>query len=206
MSLCACTPLWRAALDNMRASVEGPKPLELKQAEIDARPSYQLELQTSAGNAVLFLARQDRGLQFWVPVTKQVVMMRDGLVVRTTGFDDNLAGTRLGVDSPFHGGLNKVADGQTSERWIDLPNGYRYGVPLSSRFRKVRMERVRIVDREYELLRVDEDIRAPLLGLDATNRYWVDPQDGFVMQSLQQVTPDLQVLITQLRPYRGDGK
>jgi hypothetical protein len=132
--------------------------------------------------------------------------MRDGLVVRTTGFGDNLAGTRLGADSPFHAGLHKLADGQRSERWIDLASGYRLGIPVQSSFHKVGLERVSILERDYDLLRVDEDIRAPLLGLSATNKYWVDPKDGFVMQSLQQVTPDLQVAITQLRPYRGAGK
>lgn len=206
LSLCACSPLWRASLDTMRSAVEGPKPLDLSQAQVDALPYYQLELRSKAGNAVLLLARQEGDLQYWIPSTRQVVMMRDGLVVRTTGFDDNLAGTRLGADAPFHTGLNRVADGQASERWIDIPDGYRFGIPLKSRFQKVRIERVRILEHDYDLLRVDEEIDAPLLGLRATNQYWVDPQDGFVMQSLQQLTPELQVVITQLRPYREKGK
>ncbi|CDF82548.1 Protein of unknown function (DUF2886) [Pseudomonas knackmussii B13] len=206
LSLCACNPLMRASWDTMRAAVQGPQPLELNQAQVDALPYYQIKLQTQGGEAVLALVRLQGDLQYWLASSHQVVMMRDGLVVRTTGFADNLAGTRLGADSPFHTGLNKVADGQTSERWLDLASGYRYGVPVTSQFRKVGLERVSILERDYELLRVDEEISAPLLGFSATNRYWVDPQDGFVMQSLQQVTPDLQVAITQLRPYKGDGK
>ncbi|MCP1641854.1 hypothetical protein J2T41_001453 [Pseudomonas citronellolis] len=206
LSLSACNPLMQASWDTLRAATQGPKPLELTQAQVDAVPYYQIKLQTQGGEAVMALVRQQGDLQFWLASTHQVLMMRDGLVVRTTGFGDNLAGTRLGADSPFHTGLHKLADGQRSERWIDLASGHRLGIPVQSSFHKVGLERVSILERDYDLLRVDEDIRAPLLGFSATNKYWVDPKDGFVMQSLQQVTPDLQVAITQLRPYRGAGK
>nr|WP_283939580.1 YjbF family lipoprotein [Pseudomonas sp. R3.Fl] len=202
LSLCACNPLMRASWDTLRAATQGPQPLELSQTQVDAVPYYQIKLQTQGGEAVMALVRQQGDLQYWLASTHQVVLMRDGLVVRTTGFGDNLAGTRLGANSPFYTGLHKLADGHSSERWIDMATGYRMGIPLHSRFHKVGLERVNILEHEYDLLRVDEEIRAPLLGFSATNKYWVDPKDGFVMQSLQQVTPDLQVAITQLRPYR----
>lgn len=206
LSLCACNPLMQASWDTLRAATSGPQSLELTQAQVDAVPYYQIKLQTAGGEAVMALVRQQGDLQYWLASTHQVLMMRDGLVVRTVGFADNLAGTRLGTDSPFHTGLHKVSDDQASERWLDLASGYRLGVPVRSRFHKVGLEQVQILERHYELLRIDEDVSAPLLGLSATNKYWVDPKDGFVMQSLQQVTPDLQVAITQLRPYRGAGR
>ncbi|MGE7966613.1 YjbF family lipoprotein, partial [Pseudomonas sp. NPDC089918] len=30
---------------------------------------------------------------------------------------------------------------------------------------------------------------APTLNFHATNRYWVDPQDGFILRSEQHLTP-----------------
>lgn len=206
LSLCACNPLMQASWDTLSAASSGPPSLHLSQAQVDALPYYQIELQTAAGEAVMALVRQQGDLQYWLASSNQVLMLRDGLVVRSVGFSDNLAATRLSADAPFHGGLHRVADGQTSERWIDLASGYRLGVPLHSRFHKVGLEQVRILERDYSLLRVDERLSAPLLGMDATNSYWVDPADGFVMLSRQQLTPELQVAITQLRPYRGAGR
>ncbi|MDF3932270.1 YjbF family lipoprotein [Pseudomonas citronellolis] len=205
LSLCACSPLMQASWDTLRAAASGPKAVTLDPERVDARPYYQLRVQTHDGDAVLALVRLQGDLQYWLAPSQQVLVLRDGLVVRTSGFADNLAGTRLGDGSPFRTGLHKLADEHTSERWLDL-DGYRLGVPLRSRWRRVGLERVSILGRDHQLLRVDEDISAPLLGLSATNRYWVDPADGFVMRSLQQLTPTLQVVITQLRPYRETAR
>ena len=152
------------------------------------------------------LARPQGDLQFWVASTQQVLMMRDGQVVRTTGFGSNLAGSRLSVDSPFAAGLHRVATGATSQRWVDYADGYQVGIPLQSRFENKGLEQLDILERSYSLLRVDEHISAPLIGLDAVNSYWVDPADGFIMASRQQVTPELQVIVTQIRPYRSTAQ
>ncbi|MCY1516734.1 putative lipoprotein GfcB [compost metagenome] len=204
LSLCACNPLMKASWDTLRAATSGPQPLELTQAQVDAVPYYQIKLQAApGGEAVMALVRQQGDLQFWVASTRQVLMMRDGLVVRTTGFGSNLAASRLSTDSPFASGLHRVVDGATSRRWVDYADGYQVGIPLQSRFEKKGLEQLDILERSYSLLRVDEHVSAPLIGLDAVNSYWVDPADGFVMASRQQVTPELQVVITQIRPYRS---
>jgi hypothetical protein len=64
------------------------------------------------------------------------------------------------------------------------------------------MDTLTILNKEYSVLRVDEQIDAPAIGLRATNRYWVDPVDGFIVQSEQQLTSQLRVRIVQLTPNR----
>ncbi|MDT4850091.1 Group 4 capsule polysaccharide lipoprotein gfcB, YjbF [compost metagenome] len=61
-----------------------------------------------------------------------------------------------------------------------------------------------ILDQEQELLRVDEHVRAPGLGFSTVNQYWVDPDDGFILMSLQHVTPELPLRIVQVRPLRAE--
>ena len=51
---------------------------------------------------------------------------------------------------------------------------------------------------------VVEQLSAPEARYQATNRYWVDPTDGFVWKSEQQVLPGVRMTLVQLRPYRGD--
>ena len=127
-----------------------------------------------------------------------------GCVVSTIGLglEGDLDGTRLADDSPFKQGLHHVADGFTTRRWIDLYKGQEVGVIVNSRFSRRSEQTLQILDKEYTVLRVDEQIDAPAIGLSATNRYWVDPRDGFILQSEQQLTTQMRVRIVQLTPDR----
>jgi hypothetical protein len=95
-----------------------------------------------------------------------------------------------------------VADGFTTRRWIDLYKGQEVGVIVNSRFSRRSEQTLQILDKEYSVLRVDEQIDAPAIGLHATNHYWVDPRDGFILQSEQQLTSQLRVKVVQLTPDR----
>lgn len=202
-ALCACNPLMQASLNTLGTSVSGPAHLELTRAQVNALPYYQIQVTTEYGSAVMALVRTQGDLQYWQASSRQLLLLQDGMVVRTLGFPDDLLGTRLAPDSPFVKGLQHLGEGQASQRWIDLGPGYLLDVPLTGRLRRVGLETVRILDQDHRLLRIDERLSAPVKGMAATNSYWVDPNDGFILQSRQQVTPSLNVTITQLRPLRS---
>jgi hypothetical protein len=202
--LCGCNPLMVASLTNFKSAVTGPDELDVTAAQVADVRYPQLKLTTPSGSGVLALVRERGDLQFWVASGKQVLLMRDGLAVRSIGLGlgGDLDGTRLAAVSPFKKGLHQVPDGYTSQRWIDLYQGQEVGVTLNSRFSRQSMETLEILNKEYAVLRVDEQIDAPAIGLHATNRYWVDPVDGFIVQSEQQLTSQLRVRIVQLTPDR----
>lgn len=201
--LSGCNPLMTASLDTFRAAVAGPAPLVLTQAQVDALPFAQIKVTTVSSEGVMALIRQRGDVQFWVASGKQVLLLRDGLVVRTVGLGADLDGTRWQGRSPFQQGLHRVPDGYRSSRQIDVVGGYRLGIEVSSYMTRKGLETVDILDQPYTLLRVDEDIEAA--GFKARNRYWVDPVDGFIVQSEQHLTPSLTLTITQLQPARKDA-
>ena len=202
--LCGCNPLMSASLNNLKAAVVGPDEVEVTPAEVAGINYPQLKLTTPSGSGVLALVRERENLQFWVASGKQVLLLRDGLAVRSIGLglEGDLDGTRLADNSPFKRGLHQVPDGFTTRRWIDLYKGQEVGVIVNSRFSRKSMDTLTILNKEYSVLRVDEQIDAPAIGLRATNRYWVDPVDGFIVQSEQQLTSQLRVRIVQLTPDR----
>ncbi|WP_422630778.1 YjbF family lipoprotein [Pseudomonas mucidolens] len=202
--LCGCNPLMNASLTNFKAAVSGPDEVQVTAAQVAQVKFPQLTLTTPTGSGVLAMVRERGDLQFWVASGKQVLLLRDGLAVRTVGlgFEGDLDGTRLAADSPFKQGLHTLPDGYSSQRWIDLYQGSEVGVTLNSRFSRKAMETLDILNKEYAVLRVDEQIDAPAIGLRATNHYWVDPVDGFIVQSEQQLTTRLRVKIVQLTPER----
>lgn len=202
--LAGCNPLMTASLDTFKAAVSGPAPLTLTQAQVDAVPYPQIKVSTLSSEGVMALIRQRGDLQFWVASGKQVLLLRDGLVVRTVGLGVDLDGTCWQGQSPFELGLHRVPEGYRSTRQIDVVDGYRMGVTLTSRMTRKGFETIEILDKPYTLLRVDEDVEAP--GFQARNRYWVNPGDGFIVQSEQHLTPRLTLFITQLQPTRKDAR
>jgi len=67
-------------------------------------PFPQIKVTTVSSEGVMALIRQRDDLQFWVASGKQVLLMRDGLVVRTVGLGTDLDGTRWQGQSPFQQG------------------------------------------------------------------------------------------------------
>ena len=204
--LSACNPLMTASLDTLKAAVQGPEPLELTREQVDAVPYYQIVITAPTGEAVMALVRLQEGVEFWLASTQQVLMMKDGLAIRSVGFNDNLDGTRFVGESPFRTGLHRIPDGLRTERQVDFAGRYQMGAQLISHFEKQGLETVRILDRDLELLRVDEHIEIPGLGFSARNQYWVDPADGFILASVQHVTPELPLRIIQVRPMKPNAQ
>ena len=64
------------------------------------------------------------------------------------------------------------------------------------------VENVEILGQVRQLRRYDEHVRAERAHFDVTNRYWVDPVDGFIWKSRQHVAPGQTLELIQLRPYR----
>lgn len=198
--LTGCNPLMQASLDTFKATLNNVEPLPLTQADVAAVPYAQIKVTTRSSEGVMARLREQGDLQFWVASGKQVLMTRNGLVVRSVGLDPSLDGTRFDDNSPFKQGLQHVVDGQTSTRWIDMYEGQHIGLKVNSRFYRKGLETVTIIDRPYGSQRIDEKIDIPGLGFSGTNRYWVRPDDGLILQSEQYVTPGLFLKIVNLRP------
>lgn len=190
----------QASLDTLRATVNHVEHLQLTAADVAAVPYAQIMVTTSSSEGVMARVRQQGDLQFWVASGKQVLLMRDGLVVRTTGLQVALDGTRFDGQSPFKRGLQYITDGETSTRWIDMYQSNQIGLTVKSRFSRKGMETVTIVDHSYVLQRIDEAFEISELGFEGTNHFWVRPEDGLILKSEQYVTPTLLLKIVHLRP------
>ena len=198
--LCGCSPLMQGSIDTFKASVLSAEPLHVTADDVAAVPYAQILVTTPSSQGVMAKVRQQGDLQFWVASGKQVLLMRDGLVVRSVGLEPSLDGTRFDGESPFKRGLQHIADGETSTRWIDMYKGEQVGLAVNSRFRRKGLETVTILGKPHAVQRIDEAFEIPALGFSATNRFWVRPDDGLVLQSQQYLTPELALKIVHLRP------
>jgi len=190
----------KASVDTFKATLHSAEPLQLTADDVAAVPYAQILVTTPSSQGVMAKLRQQGDLQYWVASGKQVLLMRNGLVVRTTGLEPSLDGTCFDGQSPFKRGLQHIADGERSTRWIDMYQGEQVGLAVNSRFIRKGLETVTILDTPYVLQRIDEQIEIPALDFSDTNRFWIRPADGVILQSEQYVTPGLLLRIVHLRP------
>jgi hypothetical protein len=201
--LAGCTAVSSSSVDAVKLVIQQRRDQGPTAAEVAARPYYQMEASTRDGHAVLILGNIDGVREDWYGNHGVVVFLEHGQLVQTAGLSQNLDGLREPADNPFIRGLQHLTAPVDYIRQEDWSPGYRYGVPVNARLVPAGTEQLTILGQTHTVLRVDEHLSAPAAGYRATNHYWVDPADGFVWKSVQQVGPGLAITLVQLRPYRG---
>nr|WP_225562698.1 YjbF family lipoprotein [Rhodanobacter sp. DHG33] len=200
-----CTPVSSAATDAVKLLVSQHQNHAPTAATVAALPYYQLAASTRDGQAVLILGNVDGVREDWYGNNHVVVFLEHGQLTGTAGLLQNLDGLRQPANNPFTRGLQHLSVPTEYTYTVDWSPGYRYGVPVKARFIPAGSAQLEILGQVHGVLRIDEELDAPAAGWHATNHYWVDPADGFVWKSVQQIAPGLPITLLQLHPYRGQS-
>jgi len=203
-ALTACSSVSRGSLESIRLAMRRPT-VHPTAASVAATPYFQMQANGPDGEAILILARVANGELGWYGSGHDVVFTRDGLVVKTIGLPQNLDDSAMTGVNPFHEGLQHLAAPVDYMRRLDWSPDYRYGVLAQARLEPKGVEDVDILGSVHHLRRIDEHVSVPSAGVSLTNRYWVDPADGFIWKSRQYVAPGLPLELIQLQPYRGSA-
>lgn len=202
--LVGCTDAARGSMDSMRLFWKGTPRLSPTAEQVAAKPYYQMRASTARGDAILILGNVDGRRQYWYGKDGVAVVLQDGRIVQTIGLEENLDGSRMASRDPFGDGLQLLKVPAGYDRIDDWSPGYRYGVPVHAQLMPAGSAEIDILGVPHHVDMVVEQLSAPEARYQATNRYWVDPADGFVWKSEQQVLPGVRMTLVQLRPYRGD--
>lgn len=204
LSLAGCTDASRSSVDAIRLLARGQAKVKPTAQDVAAKPYYQLHAITANGDAVLILGNVDGQRELWYGRDGAVVALQNGRVTQTIGLPQNLDGSRMPAASdPFVIGLQKLEAPLTYQREDDWSPGYRYGIAVTATLRPSGMTDIDILGTSHHVMLVTEELKTSAGGFHASNRYWVDPADGFVWKSEQSVMPGLTFKLEQLRPYRG---
>lgn len=167
---------------------------------------YASILTTAERNRALLVLVRDDGALHYRSANGKLLTLSNGRLIKTAGFDTNLVGTTNHRRDPVQIGLHRVPRDYVFRRAVDLMPEHRFNLAAISSFRKRGMERVEILDKTFNLLRVDENLQIPALGFRTTNIFWVEPDTGFVRKSRQTISPEapsLEIAVT--KPYGGGG-
>lgn len=150
---------------------------------------------------VLVLSDRQQNDLHWVSSDGGLLVIRNGRLVKTAGFDDNMRQTIFEDADPLKSGDTDL-DGRRSLRVVDMDLDGRYlSVPISSTFEVMGPETIEIVGLQFETILVREHNRSQTINWSFDNLYWLDPYDGYVWKSQQHFTRNLPpVNIEVLKP------
>lgn len=188
LGLAGCNSLSGDAVDTIRLAISGPESV-ITTERVNAVNAPVLLAELGVAEALLVSPAQTAaGLVEWHGTT-EMLLTHAGRVVQTAGLPADLIAPLL-PDDPFISGLHTLADGHTVTRLVDYPALYQTGLPQQAQYKRRKVESITFMGTQHQLLRIDETIHMPELGFKATNKYWVEPDNGRVRYSVQHIAPD----------------
>lgn len=205
LGLSGCTQLGQATIETMGEAVTSRSAKTPVQAEVDATPFAKLWLEIpELGSAIMVLGRSVDNRRFWATSSQQVLVESDGLVIRSSGLPQNLSASRWEGFNPFAHGLHRLPQNATAARVVDWMPGYYAGVRLLTRYSRPQVTAIEINGVSTRVMYVEEHLVAEAPArFRATNYFWVDPDNGKVLRSEQQLTPEQRIRTTLLKSWWG---
>ncbi len=150
--------------------------------EVDALPYAQLGVSRGEGpRAILALADA---------VGEELVWVSSDRVLRTTGLRSDFARTVLQGPDLWDRYPAMPAASDQLERVVQVEPGEHPSVHMLSRFAAEQEERIDIMGRAVDTLRVVEDVDVPEWRWKARNTWWLSRQSPLAWRSVQYLTPD----------------
>lgn len=176
----------------LRLAIAGSPDVPVTREQIVQLPYATIRAKIGNGQrSVMVLFRYDGPDLHWVSADRVVFATRRARLVKTTGLASNLRHSAIVGEDPASEALGEVREPTRILRLVDIDPGFRYGIPVSSTMAIDGDERIEIVERFYDTVRLREHCVAPLLDWEFDNTYWADRRNGFPWKSVQHFSPDL---------------
>jgi len=199
---CGENPMFRNIVDVAKIVTSGVPDPPIDRQEIANLPYATIAAKLGKGQkAILVLSTDQEGDLSWVAGDGGVLVTREGRLVKTAGFEENLRQTVIEADDPLASGKTDI-DGMTLNRTVDLMVKQSYvPIPVTSTFKVMGPEKIEIAGLQFDTVLVKEHNVSQTINWSYDNLYWMDPYDGFVWKSRQYFARDLPAVeIEVLKP------
>lgn len=173
----------------VRLTVFGSPDVPISREVVDEIPYATIAAKIGKGpRSLLVLWRTEGDDLHWLSADGAAIVTRGGRVVRTAGLPTTMRETIIFEADPVATGLQLDHQRTPFMREVDFAS--KGIVVMSSSFKVVRPTSINIVEIDFDTILVKEEVVAKHLNWKFTNRYWVDPADGFVWRSRQTISRD----------------
>ena len=189
LSGCIRSPIVANAYNVARSEIFGYPDLPITRQNISAIPQATMTARIGDGPEALLILGQVQGAdQFWISgLDRSILVLREGRVVRTFGFPENLRDTVSLQDDPVHRLLHKLEAPARYIRRIDLQGPRRVSLTIESTLWPLGERTITIREIDFTTLLVRETNEARGAQWSFENFYWADPGDGYIWKSEQHI-------------------
>lgn len=146
--------------------------------------------------AMLVLGRLEGDKRHWISADRNVIVTRNGRVVKTVGLPQNLEKVILKNGDPL-----EQAVPRRGMRLLDLSPGQYFGVPVECEWQMEGPDATEIRGKVVQTQVWREDCVATTIDWSFSNRFWRDA-GGFVWKSEQHYSPGAPLIhMAVLQPY-----
>ncbi len=181
------------------SSISGYEDYPITRELVDQIPYASLRMKIGKGPAGLLILESKKGDEYtWVSADNIYIVTKWGRIIRAQGLTNNL--TDIYSSEPSFKEILQSNAFLTGEnfRYISLDNPEAFGIRVKVSYTKIGSEGVSILDRTRQLILIEEKIENAYIKWRHTNKYWVDQETGFVMQSFQVIAPNLPPILIQI--------
>ena len=192
LSSCGENKLGRTIIDAYKLTFQDRPGPPFNRDYISKLPYASISAKIGKGpKSLLVLWRIENNEQYWLAADGVVLGIKKGRITKTAGLPDIIINT-VSIDTdPVDLGLHKKINLIPYERIIDLKEKnktYPKTIKLLSNFSYEGQQKVRIYDIDFDLILIKETCNAKNLNWKFENFFWVDPGNGFVWKSIQNVS------------------
>ena len=180
------------------SSIFGYEDYPITRELVDQIPYASLKMKIGKGPAGLLILESKKGDEYtWVSADNIYIVTKWGRIIRAHGLTNNL--TDIYSSEPSFKEILQSSD-LTGEnfRYVSLDNPEAFDMRIKVTYTKIGPEGVSILDRTRQLILIEEKIENAYIKWRHTNKYWVDQETGFVMQSFQVIAPNLPPILIQI--------
>ena len=204
LSLIGCSSIpdnvagsWRYSFETLKSALLGFEDYPITRGLIDNIPYASIRLKIGKGPAGLLILETKEGKRStWVSADQVKIVEREGKIIRTLGLTNNLTSIR-----PQRINLTefvKTKDSPMYKSFISLDNPEVFELELNVKVFSKGLEEIEIVDKKYSLIHFVEEKENRYLRWKSEDHYWIDPEDGFVWRSIQNIAPNIPPILIEV--------
>lgn len=194
LALTGCAGTYHSYLDTLKLAFSSNDDVNLSLQQVKAAPSDLLYVRHGErAVAAMALLRLEGGQHKWVSADNALLIMEQGRVVRTVGFDNDL----LYLSNTQNDQIRDYKTISPASEWLrlaDWQNG-EYGYLIKSRFKVQANQPLSFFGQSLnttlitEQLSYDSDSNFVRFDSSWHNSFWFDSASGTLIKSVQQLSP-----------------
>lgn len=191
---------FNVAFSSIKAAIFGFEDYPISQDLVNNIPYASLKMKIGKGPAgLLILESKNEGLNTWVSADGVSIIEKSGYIVRTMGLTNNVTGLRSLQNNSF---LDLIAINPSSLsnhlEYLSLDNPEVFEMELNCYILIEGEKVVEILDKKFSLIHLTKVKENKYLRWKVKDHFWIDPKDGFVWKSIQNIAPNLPPVIIEV--------